>query len=382
MNDPVSSAVIIGGGIGGLATAIALRRVGIEAAVYERAPELKEVGSGLSLWRNALAALDRLGLLGALRALGVSGQRGAFRRPDGQLLLEMRAGAGDSSDEGTILLLHRAELLGVLLDASREVVHVGAECVGLEQDAQGVTAHFADGRVARGDILIGADGLNSAIRTALFGPARPRYGGYTAWRAVTRFDLDRLTPGETWGRGRRFGQWGMSGGRAYWYATQTVPEGQGDPPQGRKQGLLDLFRGWHAPIEALIEATDASAIVRNDVYDRPALPRWSVGRATLLGDAAHPMTPDMGQGACQAIEDAVILADCLRGASDVSPALLAYEQKRIPRTRRVVRESREAGRIAQWSNPLACRFREMLLRSRYVARKQSEQLQWMIAPQV
>ena len=152
------------------------------------------------------------------------------------------------------------------------------------------------------------------------------------------------------------------------------------PPQGRKRGLLDRFRGWHAPIGELVEATDESAILRNDIYDRPPLSRWVLGRATLLGDAAHPMTPDLGQGACQAIEDAVILADCLRDAADVPSALRAYEARRIPRTRRMMRESREAGWIAQWSNPLACRLREVLLSSRFVARKQAEQLQWMIAP--
>jgi 2-polyprenyl-6-methoxyphenol hydroxylase-like FAD-dependent oxidoreductase len=174
----------------------------------------------------------------------------------------------------------------------------------------------------------------------------------------------------------------MTGGRVYWYATESVPEGQGDPLEGRKQGLLKLFRGWHEPVEALIEATDESAILRNDVYDRPALRRWSVGRATLLGDAAHPMTPDMGQGACQAIEDAVVLADCLSQGSEVAEALRAYESRRIPRTRRVVRESRQAGTIAQWSNPLACRLRKALLRSPFAARKQAQQLAWMITPQV
>jgi 2-polyprenyl-6-methoxyphenol hydroxylase-like FAD-dependent oxidoreductase len=377
-------AIVIGGGIGGLAAAIGLRQAGYRVEVYERAPKLKEVGSGLSLWSNALAALCRLGVLEKVRELGVSGQRGAFRTPDGRILLEMKsAHHGDRSADDIILLLHRAELLGVLLDAvGRDAVQVGAHCTGLIQDADGVTARFEDGREARGDVLVGADGLRSVVREALFGPSRPRYAGYTTWRAIAPFDLDRLTPGESWGRGKRFGQWGMSGGRAYWYATQSVPEGQGDPPQGRKCGLLDLFRGWHAPIEELIEATDESVILRNDVYDRPPLPHWSVGRATLLGDSAHLMTPDMGQGACQAIEDAVILGDCLRDVADIPAALRKYEFRRIPRTRRVVHESRQAGKIAQWSNPLACRFREALLRSRYVARKQAEQLAWMIAPQV
>jgi 2-polyprenyl-6-methoxyphenol hydroxylase-like FAD-dependent oxidoreductase len=376
-------ALVIGGGIGGLATAVALLRTGWDIEVFERAPELGEVGAGFSLWRNALAALDRLGLLEALRALGVEGQTGAFRTPSGETLLAMKAGTADTAAGGIILLVHRAELLDVLHRAAGPaVVRLGASCVGLDQDGAAVTARFEDGRVARGDLLVGADGLRSVVRSALFGPAPPHYGGYTAWRAITRFDHGRLTAGETWGRGRRFGQWGMTGGRVYWYATATVPEGQGDPPDGRKPGLLRLFRGWHEPVEDLIEATDESAMLRNDVYDRPALWHWSVGRATLLGDAAHPMTPDMGQGACQAVEDAVVLADCLNRSSEVALALRDYESRRIPRTRRVVRESRQAGTIAQWSNPVLCRFREALLRSRYAARKQAKQLAWMITPQV
>jgi 2-polyprenyl-6-methoxyphenol hydroxylase-like FAD-dependent oxidoreductase len=376
-------ALIIGGGIGGLATAVALQRSGWEIEVFERAPELGEVGAGLSLWRNALAALDRIGLLESLRGLGVEGQTGAFRTPSGETLLAMGAGPTDTASGGIILLLHRAELLDVLHRAARpDAVRLGALCVGLDQDAAAVTARFEDGREARGDLLVGADGLRSVVRSALFGPEPPRYRGYTAWRAVTRFDHARLTHGETWGRGRRFGQWGMTGGRVYWYATESVPEEHGDPPEGRKQGLLKLFRGWHEPVEDLIEATDEAAILRNDVYDRPALRHWSVGRATLLGDAAHPMTPDMGQGACQAIEDAVVLADCLTRSSEVALALRDYESRRIPRTRRVARESRQAGMIAQWSNPLACRFREALLRSRYATRKQAEQLAWMITPQI
>jgi len=377
-------ALIAGGGIGGLAAAIGLRRAGWDVEVFERAPALAEVGAGISLWRNALAALDRLGVLGPLLDLGIEGQSGAFRTPDGSILLDMKAGAVDTSRGGVILLLHRAELLDVLLHAlGRDAVRTGARLVGFDQDAGGVTARFEDGREARGDLLVGADGLRSTVRAALFGPGPPRYVGYAAWRAVVAFDPSRLAPGETWGRGRRFGQWGMTGGRTYWYAARTVPEGGGDPPEGRKRGLLDLFAGWHEPIEELIRATDESAILRNDIYDRPPLRRWSEGRVAILGDAAHPMTPDMGQGACQAIEDAVALADVLAGAGpdEVPAALRAFEAFRIPRASRIVRESRNAGAIAQWSNPIACRAREALLRSRFVARKQAATLGWMIEPQ-
>ena len=377
-------AILIGGGIGGLAAAIALKRAGFEVEVFEQAAELAEVGSGLSLWRNALAALDRLGVLDRLRALGVAGQDGGVYRPDGRLLSRMKASEpGGGPSGGMILLLHRAELHRVLLEAAgREVVRVGARCVGLDQDDRGATARFADGREARGDVLIGADGLRSIIRKALVDPSPPRYAGYAVYRGIAAFDPARLIPGEAWGRGLRIGQWAMTGGRSYWYASHAVPEGQGDPPSGRKAALLELFRGWHAPIGELIGATEESAILRTDIFDRPALPHWSVGRATLLGDAAHPMTPDLGQGACQAIEDAVILADALRESEDIPAALRAYESRRIPRTSRVVTTARSIGQMARWSNPLACRFRDALMGSSLAARMQARQMEWVTAPQV
>ncbi len=378
------TAIVIGGGIGGLAAAIALKQAGFEVEVFEQAPALAEVGSGLSLWRNALAALDRLGVLGALRALGVSGQEGRVYRPDGRLLTRMKAESRDGDPAGgMILLLHRAELHGVLLDAAgRDRVRVGTRCVGIAQDDRGATARFADGREARGDLLIGADGLHSVVRDALAGPAPPRYAGYTVYRGIAAFDPARLVPGETWGRGLRIGRWAMTGGRSYWYASHAVPEGQGEPPLGRKSGLLELFRGWHAPIEELLGATDEPAILRNDIYDRPPLARWSVGRATLLGDAAHPMTPDLGQGACQAIEDAVILAGALRASDDIPAGLRTYESRRIPRTSRIVATAHQIGQMARWSNPLACRLRDALMASPLAARMQSKQMEWVTAPQV
>ena len=376
------TAIIIGGGIGGLAAAIGLRRAGWDVEVFEQAAELAEVGSGLSLWRNALAALDRLGVLDALRALGVSGQDGAVYRPDGRLLARMKSAEG-APPGGMILLLHRAELHRVLLDAAgRESVRTGARCVGVAQDDRGATARFDDGREARGDLLVGADGLRSTVRAALDGPSPPRYAGYAVYRGIAAFDPSRVLSGETWGPGLRIGRWGLTGGRSYWYASHAVAEGRPDPPSGRKAHLLELFRGWHAPVADLIAATDEAAILRDDIYDRPPLPRWSVGRATLLGDAAHPMTPDLGQGACQAIEDAVVLAECLSQADDVPAALRAYEARRIPRTSRVVATARRIGRMARWSNPLACRVRDALMSSSLAGRMQARQMDWVTSPQV
>jgi 2-polyprenyl-6-methoxyphenol hydroxylase-like FAD-dependent oxidoreductase len=377
-------AIVIGGGIGGLAAAIGLRQAGLDVEVFEQAAALGEVGSGLSLWRNALVALGRLGVLDELQSLGVFGQDGGVRKPDGRLLVAMKAEhLKDDSTGGMILLLLRAELHRVLLDAAgRDRVRVGMRCVALAQDDQGATARFADGTEACGDVLIGADGLHSVVREQLFGASPPRYAGYTVHRGVTAFDPARIVPCETWGRGLRHGLWALTQGRAYWYTSHAVPEGQPDPPAGRKAHLLDLFRGWHAPVEDVIAATDESAILRSDIFDRPPLPHWSVGRATILGDAAHPMTPDLGQGACQAIEDAVILADCLRDVSDIPAALRVYESRRIPRTSRVVKAARSIGRMACWSNPLAVGFRDALLGSPLAGVMQANQLAWVTAPQV
>jgi len=150
----------------------------------------------------------------------------------------------------------------------------------------------------------------------------------------------------------------MSGGLVYWFATRNAPQGETDLPGAAKKNLLELFQGWHEPIHALISATEESAILRNDIQDRDPLPSWGSGRVTLLGDAAHPMTPNFGQGGCQAIEDALVLARMLRTHSDVPAALRSYEAERIARTSPIVLRSRQAGVLAQLENPAACRMRD------------------------
>ena len=371
----IKQALIVGGGIGGLATAIALRRAGVQATIYERVDEIRAVGAGLALWANAVRALGRLGLGDAVRAIGVPEASAAIQSWRGETLIPMSSRDLERKLGEISIVVHRADLQAILQGAlDSDTVRLGARCTGFAQDQDGVTVQFADGTTARGDLLVGADGLHSAVRAQLFGATPPRYAGYTAWRGVAPFEHGRLTPGETMGRGARFGMAPVSGGRAYWYATLNTPEGGRDPEGGRKRALLETFRGWHAPIEALIEATDEVAILRNDIYDRDPLPYWSVGRVTLLGDAAHPMTPNLGQGACQALEDAVVLADALKDGNDVAAALRVYESRRIGRTAALVRQARQIGDVGQWSNPLACRLRDALMKY-VVVRVQDRQME-------
>src|SRR5262249_16974323 len=305
-----AKALVIGGGIGGLAAAIALRRAGIEVQVFERAPELREVGAGISLWANALSALDSLGVGSAIRQRGTPDLSAGLRLWNGSLLTRVSSADSVPKSGALCMVMHRAELQTALIEAlGREHLFLDTSCTGFRQDREGVTASFANGRSVRGDLLIGADGLNSTVRAQLYGSTKPTYAGYAAWRAVVRFDLTRLAPGESWGSGARFGHLPMTQDRVYWYATSNEREGE-RKPGNEKAGLATIFRGWHEPIEALIDATDESAIFRNDIYDRRGLNKWGEGRVTLLGDAAHPMTPNLGQGACQAFEDAVVLARC------------------------------------------------------------------------
>lgn len=374
-------AIVIGGGIGGLAAGIALRRGGTDVKVFECADELCEVGAGISLWANALKALDKLGLGKIVSSFSTPSVVAGLRSWQGTLLTggsitELQDNFGE-----LCLIMHRADLLTALLTAlGPEHVHLGAQCVGFRQDAAGVTAQFAEGSSARADVLIGADGLNSTVRTQLHGQRKPTYAGYTAWRAVVRFDRQQLLPGESWGRGARFGHIPMSNGHVYWYATKNAPEGERNPG-GEKAELLRIFHGGHIPIHALIEATDESAILRNDIYDRPVLRRWGEGRVSLLGDAAHPMTPNLGQGACQALEDAVVLGNCLREGPAVVSALRCYEAQRIPRTSALVHRSRQIGLIGQWQNPLAVRLRDIFMK--YVSvRLQASQLERIVRYEV
>ncbi|HEX7734669.1 MAG TPA: FAD-dependent monooxygenase [Ktedonobacteraceae bacterium] len=354
--------IIIGGGIGGLAAALALKRAGIEVRVFERVSALQEVGAGLTLWANAVKVLRELGLEELTNS--------AFHLDDGDIYswqgerlssisaqqLKQRFGA-------TNLAMHRADLQAALLAAvGPDTLALDRQCSGFEQDNKGVTARFVDGQEIRGSVLIGADGIHSTIRARLFGTEKPRYAGYTTWRGITTPPDGEMRVGEYWGHGTRFGLVPLTQGRYYWFAARNAREGEPEDQAGRKHEVQALFTGWYPSIPAIIAATPEDAILRNDIYDRPPLPHWTRGRVTLLGDAAHPMTPNLGQGACQALEDALVLAHALEQTENASVALQLYQARRIPRTTRIVNRSWNIGRVGQWQNPLACKVRDFSLK--------------------
>lgn len=384
-------AMVIGGGIGGLTTAFTLRRVGVEAKVFERAPELRELGAGLGLYPNAMKALKRLGLRGAVLEAGERLRpSGQFRSWCGDVLLEISTDVMEERFGDATVLIHRAELQEVLLRALREaggVVRLDARFVDLEQDEGGVVGRFEDGREERADVLVGADGLRSSVRERLLGDGPPRYAGYVAWRGIVE-PAEEFLAGkagfESWGRGERFGLVALGRGRAYWFATKNAPRPDEVERSAHKAELLKTFGNWHEPVPSVIGATAEAAIHLDGVYYREPAQCWGEGRTTLLGDAAHPMTPDLGQGACQAIEDAVVLADCLRDrtSDDVPAAARRYEHRRLGRTAYVVRRSLRSGKIAQLQSPLACRARDEILKAiprRLLMRLQLRQMEPIVA---
>ncbi|MHB8524194.1 MAG: FAD-dependent monooxygenase [Limisphaerales bacterium] len=379
-------ALIIGGGIGGVSTAVALQRVGIDAVVFEQADALREIGAGLSVWTNAVKALRKLGAGDSVLASGSIVEHFEARNWRGEVLGETPFGELGRKLGAPNVIIHRAELLrGLTKLMDERSVHCHARCVGFEQNSRSVTACFADGRKAEGDLLIGADGLHSVIRTKLFGESKPRYAGYTCWRGLAQFVHEEFPTGysfETWGPGRRFSIHHCGLGRVFWYATKNLPEGMPGAEAGHQTEVLEGFREWHAPIPEVIKATESSAILRNDIVDRKPVKRWGQDRATLLGDAAHPTTPNLGQGACQAMEDAVVLASCLRTASDVPAALRSYEDMRMARTANITNQSWLIGKICQWENPLACWLRNKLSQTTLAQRSGLQMIEKMFSHEV
>lgn len=358
---PGKKIIIIGGGIGGVATALALHRAGIEATVYERTHQIREVGAGLALWANATHVLKNLDLLEDILHEGDIITRYQFKSQHGKELMTIPVDHFDTP----ALCIHRADLHALLcrnLPSDRLIL--GQLFERFEQIDNKVRVHFASGLIIEADGLIGADGLNSQVRKQL-DISKPIYRGFTTWRGLTNYIPTTYKNGyisESLGCGKAFGFVSIGKNCMYWYVAAKAAQGLPDTVFGRKNELLEMFEDWHQPILELIAATDEANILKTDLYDRvPTLP-WGKENITLLGDAAHPTLPTLGQGACMALEDALVISKCLIENAEVIPAFQEYESLRFPRTKMIVEESREAAQMMKWENPVAVALREIVMK--------------------
>lgn len=379
--------IVIGGGLGGLSAANALQQLGLDVSVYEKAAEPMELGAGIVLAANAMKALDKLGLGKQVRQMGSTVKKAEIRTWDGKLLVDLPVHE-QAKQYGTYsYLIHRADLQSILYQNLKPgTVILGKKLISIEQGLK-ISAIFEKEEVVEGDFLIGADGVHSQVRRLLVGSTPLRYSGFTAIRGISNFDDVRfpieLGGGfEAWGHGKRFGFSHLGKGRIFWFAAINTPEGTLRTAQNRKKTALEHFRGWWGPIEAAIDSTKEKNILIHEIFDRKPINSWSQGRAILLGDAAHPMLPNLGQGGAQAIEDAIVLSRCIeKHPENIQQAFRDYERMRIPRTTQIVRGSRVMGRFMQLENPAAIQFRNLLL-STMPGSIQIKRLDWLIGYEV
>jgi 2-polyprenyl-6-methoxyphenol hydroxylase-like FAD-dependent oxidoreductase len=349
------SAVVVGGGIGGLAAAVALRRVGWRVTVLERAPGFGEIGAGITLFSNGLRCLDAIGLGEAVRGSGLPMLAIGMRTAAGRWLSRIDgAGADLESRMGTTaVVVHRAELHTILREAMpAEALLAGVVTTGIRGGTDGGPAqvcfrHRDHDALLDAELVVGADGVHSWVRAQRW-PAAPApvYSGSTTWRAVTAPSPAAVTEMSlSWGQGTEFGVMPLLDGRTYWYAAANADEGQRNPDE--LHALRHRFGTWHEPIPAVLAHTPAQAVLRHDIYRLPKLDSYHRGSVVLLGDAAHAMTPNLGQGGGQALEDAIVLAAAVSRTRDLTAALARYDHERRARTQAMCQAATRQLRFGQ-----------------------------------
>lgn len=347
--------VVIGAGIGGLTTGIALRQTGFEVEVYDRVRELRPAGAGISLWSNGVKVLNRLGLGEKMAQIGGQMDRMQYLTKIGELLNDIDLQPLVEEVGQRPYPVARTDLQQMLLDAYPGEVKLNHKCIGVEEDAQGVTAIFENGHRTTGDLLVAADGIHSILRQYVLGEEiQPRYGTYVNWNGLVPASED-LAPKNSWaiyvGDHKRVSMMPVAGDRFYFFFDVPLPKGTPVNPDYQTD-LAQHFQGWAQPVQLLIERLDSSTTNRVEIHDVGPLNGMVRGKVALLGDSAHATCPDLGQGGCQAMEDGLVLTQCLLTTNlGVEYALQRYEAERKERTGIVVQKARKRAEMIHGSDP-------------------------------
>ena len=361
--------IIIGAGIGGLTTAIALQQRGIAYEIYDAAQGNQPVGAGIMLGANAMRVYDRLGIAGKIRKVAMLAEHIYIRNCRGEILQEINNAEVERKYGTGTYGLHRAALQGVLLEHCTGPVQYNKRCASISEDNSGITVHFSDGSKAKGTLVIGADGIRSVVREQYVVKARYRYSGQTCWRAIIPVDLPATEVGEaseTWskkGDGLRamFTQVGPQ--QVYFWATKAMPAGTVMSAEKALQYIREALVDYPGYMQTMLQQLRPEYLIQNDLCDLEPLNVWHRGRAVLLGDAAHATTPNVGQGAGQAIEDAWVLAQCLAANGNYKQAFETYQQRRMERARKIVKLSWQIAKLTNWKGRFLTALRDGLMKS-------------------
>ncbi|MBV8885875.1 MAG: FAD-dependent urate hydroxylase HpxO [Chroococcidiopsidaceae cyanobacterium CP_BM_RX_35] len=349
--------IIIGAGMGGLVTGIALRQAGYDVEIYDRVNELRPAGAGISLWSNGVKVINRLGLSKEIARVGGQMERVAYYSNTGEKLTNFSLQPLIERVGQRPYPVARTDLQGMLLNEfGVENVQLNSKCVALKQDADSVTAVFEDGRQTTGDVLVAADGTHSRTRSYVLGHAvERRYVGYVNWNGLVPASED-LAPKNSWdvyvGEHKRASMMPVGGDRFYFFFDVPLPKGTVSQPETYREELASFFKGWAAPVQRLIQRLDPLKTNRVEIHDIEPLQTLVRGRVALLGDAGHSTAPDLGQGGCQAMEDALVLATYLQTTNvSVEDALKRYEVTRKDRVADVITRARKRSNMTHGKEP-------------------------------
>lgn len=361
--------LVVGAGIGGLTAARALRLLGYEVIVLERADETRGLaGSGLTIWTNALTALDRIGLAGPVAARGVALEWQRLHSAAGVAVHEVPVGPIGAQIGRKGVGIRRQRLLETLLEGCADVdVRYDSRLTDISEDAGTVRATFANGTEITGSLLIGADGLRSRTRALLYQDGLPQAEGHMIWRGISdsHASFPQRTSYMVYGKdGARSVAWPVGPDAVCWSVSRNGPPGYGETSDGEriKKALVALIGGFPEPMSAVLCATPDDRILRTDLFTRPRAV-WGRGRVALLGDASHAMPTVYGQGACQAIEDAVVLAEALAGAATVEEGVADYRRRRERRVAWIRQRTFQLSRYQGWELPLLVALRDATMRA-------------------